>query len=275
MTFIAYRITNSATGAAYIGITRRSLKARWAGHLHSSKTSQTPLYRAMRKYGLDVFAVEHIASATDYDSLRALEVALIEQERTHISVGGYNVTLGGDGTLGWVPSQETRDAIRAASRRQMAEPGRREALSDAVRRQWSDPEFHRAMCDARKGRVITPEWRSALSKAGKGRVHTPEALEKQAAKLRGRARPPEIMEKVRLSNIGRKRTEHSIQAQRDAWEARRRASGQIHGVYPNGRGKWRVRFHLGGGLYKNIGIFGSKDEAISAAESYKNASRDH
>ena len=36
---------------------------------------------------------------------------MIKEHKTHTSEGGYNMTYGGDGTLGWNPPQEWRDKI--------------------------------------------------------------------------------------------------------------------------------------------------------------------
>ena len=46
-----YIIRNTITDKVYIGQTIRSLECRWNRHKRDSKTYNTHLYKAMRKYG--------------------------------------------------------------------------------------------------------------------------------------------------------------------------------------------------------------------------------
>lgn len=90
-----YKITNSINNKVYIGKTSRSLNLRWIEHKKESVFSDRPLYKAMRKYGLDAF---NIALIEEVD-----ESQLNEREQYWITFydsynhNGYNCTLGGDG----------------------------------------------------------------------------------------------------------------------------------------------------------------------------------
>jgi hypothetical protein len=96
---LAYMITNNVNGHRYIGITVCSLEKRWREHRSAANTgSQKRLYKAMRKYGLENFAVEKIYDATSFDDLQEAEKRFIAQYETHASLNkGYNLTSGGEG----------------------------------------------------------------------------------------------------------------------------------------------------------------------------------
>ena len=55
-----YKITNSINNKIYIGQTARTLNIRWKEHKVASISSDRPLYKAMRKYGIDNFHIEII-----------------------------------------------------------------------------------------------------------------------------------------------------------------------------------------------------------------------
>lgn len=79
---IVYRITNKVTGETYIGATTTSLRSRWKQHKRSAnKLEESPLLRAMRDYGSEMFSREVIASVPDYYYLVDIENAIIKQEK--------------------------------------------------------------------------------------------------------------------------------------------------------------------------------------------------
>ena len=96
---LAYMITNNVNGHRYIGITVCALEKRWREHRSAANTgSQKRLYRAMRKYGVENFAIEKIYDATSFEDLQEAEKRLIAQYETHTSLNkGYNLTSGGEG----------------------------------------------------------------------------------------------------------------------------------------------------------------------------------
>ena len=55
-----YVITCSVNGKLYVGVTSRTLRDRWRGHVasHGDPTATQVLYRATRKYGIDKFKME-------------------------------------------------------------------------------------------------------------------------------------------------------------------------------------------------------------------------
>lgn len=68
-----YKIINLISGSIYIGITQSKLNSRYSSHKNSCKRGcKTPLYDAMRKYGVENFKIEIIS---EYSSRKELEIA--------------------------------------------------------------------------------------------------------------------------------------------------------------------------------------------------------
>lgn len=55
---IVYRITNNINNKVYIGITTILLKRRWSAHKRDDKKLKYPLYKSIRKYGIDNFMIK-------------------------------------------------------------------------------------------------------------------------------------------------------------------------------------------------------------------------
>ena len=58
-----YLITNNVNGNKYVGKTELSIEERWGQHIKDSKKEKCeirPLYRAIRKYGVENFSIKEI-----------------------------------------------------------------------------------------------------------------------------------------------------------------------------------------------------------------------
>lgn len=101
-----YVITNTTNNKQYVGKTENSVIERFAEHKHSINTDrdkERPLYRAMRKYGVDNFICKQLEECPSIE-LNEREQYWIEKLDTFYH--GYNCTLGGDGGVLY-----NRDAI--------------------------------------------------------------------------------------------------------------------------------------------------------------------
>jgi group I intron endonuclease len=97
-------------GKQYVGQTTLTIQQRMAIHKKVSKTRSYPLYHAFKKYGLENFTIEELATCNTFDELNTLEQKFIIEFNT-LAPKGYNLTPGGrKGTH----TQETRDKISAA-----------------------------------------------------------------------------------------------------------------------------------------------------------------
>lgn len=94
---VLYRIRHRDSGNSYIGATTRGLRLRLRMHKGTlGRGRDLPIYRAMRKHGLESFDVDVIAIADSAAELWRLEREAIARERPK-----YNCTGGGEGTLGY------------------------------------------------------------------------------------------------------------------------------------------------------------------------------
>ena len=92
-----YRTVNDINEKLYVGKTVNSLQERWKEHLSESERERAknrPLYRAMRKYGIEHFHIELIEECSDA-IVNDREIYWIEYYGTFKN--GYNATIGGDG----------------------------------------------------------------------------------------------------------------------------------------------------------------------------------
>lgn len=105
-----YVITCILTGMQYVGITKRSIEARWVGHLevaYNIRSNATPsrLAKAIAKFGMHAFQIEQVASCKSPEDVEFCEVWLIEALGTFWP-DGFNSTKGGKGAHGRIVEQE-------------------------------------------------------------------------------------------------------------------------------------------------------------------------
>lgn len=97
MTVTVYKISNTVNDKVYIGVTKYSLKHRWAGHV---KDSQNPakqhrsLFKAMNELGIDKFIIEPIENI---EKEKGFEREKYWIEFYDSFYNGYNDTFGGAG----------------------------------------------------------------------------------------------------------------------------------------------------------------------------------
>ena len=90
-----YEIINDVNDKRYIGKTEFDINKRFAEHCNDAfrdRNENRPLYRAMRKYGIDNF---HIKLIEETDNPEEREKYWIKEKESYHN--GYNATLGGDG----------------------------------------------------------------------------------------------------------------------------------------------------------------------------------
>lgn len=112
---IIYKVTNLINGKIYIGMSLGSLKRRKQNHLSAAiaGNSKYIFHSAIRKYEEENFKWEVIDGSLFFDSLCELEKKYILKFNCKVPCG-YNLTDGGDGTRGFICSDETRIKRRLA-----------------------------------------------------------------------------------------------------------------------------------------------------------------
>ena len=220
---ICYQITNLVTGKVYVGLTTQSLSERWRKHCVSSKKSEAPLYRAIRKYGIENFIIEEIACALgDLNSLKELEKDLIAQNDC-IAPKGYNATKGGDGVSGCEEtskkiskslagkklSVEHIESLRQGAKNRKSPPCSKEkALKISLAQKGKPRKKHsqetKEKCRLaglkRKSIPLSLESRKIVSESNKTRVVSKETREKMSASRKGKKLSQETIAKIVASN---------------------------------------------------------------------------
>lgn len=94
-----YKIENKKNGKIYIGKTVNTIKERWLEHVEEAmRGDNTLLHKAIRKYGENGFYVDFIEQCSN-DELNIKEIYYIALFQSHMEQYGYNMTLGGEGTM--------------------------------------------------------------------------------------------------------------------------------------------------------------------------------
>ena len=92
-----YKITNLINGKVYIGKTERNIQIRWKEHCKNiSRLQRLPLYKALKKYGINNFTIEEIEQC-NISQLDQREIYWISFYNSYIK--GYNCTEGGEGGI--------------------------------------------------------------------------------------------------------------------------------------------------------------------------------
>lgn len=181
-----YAITNDVNDKVYIGLySGKYLNSRWRVHCWDVRNSSNiPLHRAMRKYGIEKFQIMRIWSGQiTFDKLRQLERYYIKSFNS-LSPNGYNLTEGGDGSFGFRHSPETiaflkKKVFSAETRKRMS----------LARSRWKHSDEHRRKIGlASKG-----------NKYHLGIPHSEETREKIIKALTGRKCSEETKRKMSVS----------------------------------------------------------------------------
>lgn len=126
----------SPSGKVYIGQTINE-SSRKGKHKRETSKTDTHFGKAIRKYGFENFKYEAIIKfkpTSDRQKLKrvlnALEMRYIRIYKANNPEFGYNITKGGDGTIGLKHNEETKEYIGECSKRMWSE--NREKMLEVV-----------------------------------------------------------------------------------------------------------------------------------------------
>lgn len=152
--YTVYLITNNINGKRYVGITSRNYLERYKEHINEAiNGSKTILHNAIRKYGKDNFNIIILESNISYEEASDKEQYYISKYNTYYTSGiGYNMTIGGNGTVGYHFTEADKSKISESLKGHKFPESRNLKIKEAM-----------------TGREYKPEWREALSKSRLGR----------------------------------------------------------------------------------------------------------
>lgn len=183
------------SGKVYIGITSQKIELRW----RNGKGYKTQVFNhAIEKYGWDNIIHEVLFENLSHKDACAKEIELIEKYKSNDSKYGYNVTSGGDGTIGIISvwrgkhlPKETCIKISESNKGKVPTLEARKRMSNSQKKLASSPNYINPMqgkkhsdqtkaiiSHCHKGRKLSDEHKKKLSEAGKGRIVSNETRKK-------------------------------------------------------------------------------------------------
>ena len=161
---VVYALIDATSDREYVGITTRAVEVRFKEHTKSKYY----IGRAIREIGAENFLIVILKECDSKEELDYWEKHFIKSRDT-LAPNGYNLTEGGEGTVGFHRGKLTPEhrAKLAA-----AHIGKKHTAEECVK-----------IGAARKGKKHpprTPEWCAKQSAAHCGKKHTPEHCAKKA-----------------------------------------------------------------------------------------------
>jgi group I intron endonuclease len=135
--YFTYKVNCKINNKPYIGWTEDFDKRRYS-HLLESKNVKQPSYntvfhKAIRKYGEKNFEWEILYTTNDLDVAKYMEKWFILEYNSHYIDGyGYNMTYGGDGTVGIIRNEIVRKNMSDAQTGKKLSPKHKAAIKEAL-----------------------------------------------------------------------------------------------------------------------------------------------
>ena len=234
-----YKITNTANGKAYIGISIHEPEKRRIKE-HLSGRGNRLIANAIKKYGKDAFTYEILEADVFDEFLPDLEVAYIANHNT-VAPHGYNLDSGGTHAI---PSAETRKKLSerqkgekhhfyrkkfsAKHRRNLSEAQRDKTLSADHRRKIS--EAQRGEKNHNFGKSPSADHRRKISESNKNKKRSADHRRRYSEAQRGKTLSADHRRKISEALKGEKHPNygkrHSVETRRKMLEAARR--GENH-----------------------------------------------
>lgn len=140
-------------GKHYIGLTTTSLEQRTKEHRTCAKSVDNKcLYNAIRKYDMIyTFELTEIDTADTTDELCEKEIGYIIKYNSYYMNGrGYNMTHGGEGTNGYVFTEDVKQKISAMAKKQFETHEARQKQSEIIKKHFENPETRQEMSVKKK-----------------------------------------------------------------------------------------------------------------------------
>lgn len=174
-------------------MTTHTLAKRHRNHI-AKIDDGTYFHNALKKYGVDSFALEVIDTAKNLNELKEKEKYWILKFNSYVfneNSNGYNLTVGGDGVNGFVPSEKTRRKLSEAhkGKKHSDETIKKMKFAQRGTKHWTHgrefkalspraKEAHQKLTESLKGRKLSEEWKRKISESKKGKKLSEQAIEK-------------------------------------------------------------------------------------------------
>jgi len=139
---IVYKTVNKTNGQIYVGQDSKD-DSRYLG-------SGILLNEAIRKHGKENFEKEIIAWCYTKEHLDFLEKFYIKFFNSKIP-NGYNLTDGGDGTLGYFPDEQIKEKMSLSHKKFYdSHPEATRRLAESIKKIWQNPAYKEILSRSQK-----------------------------------------------------------------------------------------------------------------------------
>ena len=204
-----YMHTNKVNNKVYVGITSGNPQKRWKNGCGYPKKQQPVFYRAIKKYGWDGF--EHIifAQGISEQEAKRMEIALIALYKTNCTKYkqpsyGYNMTDGGDGSVGRMMSDETKRKLSNKLKGKFIgenNPFYGKKHTEETRKKMSEKDSGRTPIN--KGIPMSDEQKKKISLALQGNVISEYTRQRVSETHRGVPRTETTKQKISTTRKGK------------------------------------------------------------------------
>jgi group I intron endonuclease len=140
--YTIYKATNNINGKVYIGFDS-NWPNRKTSHKRNYKKRNIKFYSSIKKYGWDNFEWEVIYMSKDGEHcLKIMEPFFIESYNSYHN--GYNMTLGGEGTLGLNHTERHKKYLSDINKIIQKSPNIKKAKSDWAHDAWNKGVFDKS-----------------------------------------------------------------------------------------------------------------------------------
>lgn len=166
---IIYGWYNIKCGKWYVGQTVNP-EGRFNCHIDRAinKNDKTYFYNSIRKYGLENFVYCVLEENVLRENLNMREMDWIEEFDSFYS--GYNLTLGGDGSKGFIMPDETKKKLSNFHKGKHLSDETKKKLSNILKGKPLSEEHKKKISEANKGKTFSIETKKKLSESHKGKI---------------------------------------------------------------------------------------------------------
>ena len=167
----------SPNGKKYYGITSKNNPSERWGNNGDNYKRHPYFYNAIKKYGWNNFKHEIIFDNLTENEAKLLEQLYITLYSTNVKENGYNMTLGGEGSLGYKHTKEAKDKMRKAHKGKVLSEEHKKHIGESSKTKWQNIDFRDKVLNSRKGYKHAESTKRAIGKSNSKKVRCIETGE--------------------------------------------------------------------------------------------------